>query len=298
MMIGHAPSPRPTEGKADRYIAASSPSSRALESMSSALLMLAAAMAAAQHVHTLHSPPPPARRVEALAAATGTGTGTGSGSATCAAAFELYLNTTCNQGNTLRTLHLTDSPACCAACSAEPKCLAWTWKNGTDDQGHAHPECRLEANPGTFSPGHDAPGSTCGVYRDTPPGPQCTVCMKLYPNQTVSTSGDSYLQLQTNTSDGCCARCTADSGRCISWRWTQLQYGLRGGGGGLGREIPEGLDDWHNCELFQGELQSFQNVSNGRPMLTGVMLGARHGYNPPPSPPLDKDGYLGCFVSI
>ena len=215
---------------------------------------------------------------------------------TCATSFELYANSDCGEGDKLATLHLADVPACCAACGQTPKCLAWTWKNNTDDQGKAHPQCTLQTNPGTFSPGSES-GSTCGIYRDTPPGSECTACMKIYPNKTVSTSGDSYLRLQVNTSDECCGRCTADAGRCISWQWSQLQsLELRQPNT---RSSSQDMDDWINCQLFQGDVMNWQNVSDGRPMMTGVMIGARTGYNPPPSPPpMDKDGYLGCFVDL
>ena len=117
--------------------------------------------------------------------------------------------------------------------------------------------------------------------------------MKIYENQTIDTSGQTYLQLQTNTSAECCARCTADSDRCMTWRWTQLQYAAPSALGGASR------DSWFNCELLDGDLRGFNNVSDGRPMMSGAMIGAPHASGPPPTPPpMAKDGYLGCFVDL
>ena len=95
-------------------------------------------------------------------------------------------------------------------------------------------------------------------------------CMKIYPNKTVSTSHDSYLRMQVNTSDECCGRCTADARRCIAWKWTQLQdLEVRKKDTG---SSSQDFDDWTNCELYQGDLQDWQNVSDGRPMMTGLNL--------------------------
>jgi hypothetical protein len=205
------------------------------------------------------------------------------GGQACAAGFELWRNTSCG-GTPLQTLHLPTPDECCAACGGTAKCLAWEFRNDTARSGMPM-ACLLLRNPGTL--GNDA-GTTCGVYRDTPPGAACLSCMALYPNQTIDTTGDTYLQLLTNTSDECCGRCTADADRCVTWRWTQLQYAAT-----------SFFDEWFNCELLDGDLSSVHNVSNGRPMLSGAMIGARHSGGPSPSPPpVAKDGYIGCFIDL
>eukprot|EP01050_Picozoa_sp_SAG11_P041711 SAG11_NODE_18834_length_480_cov_0.905512_1_plen_76_part_10 len=71
------------------------------------------------------------------------------------------------------------------------RCLAWEFRNDTSGLPMA---CVLLTNPGT--PSKDT-GSTCGVFHDTPPGAECLSCMRLLPNQTINTDGDSYLQLMT-----------------------------------------------------------------------------------------------------
>lgn len=92
--------------------------------------------------------------------------GGGGGWQTCAAQFELWANTSCGGGSgPLQTLHLPSPEECCAACGGTARCLAWEFRNNTASGMPI--ACLLLTNPGT--PGKEV-GTTCGVFRDTPPG--------------------------------------------------------------------------------------------------------------------------------
>ena len=97
------------------------------------------------------------------------------------------------------------SAECCASCEAEPGCHAFRWnaRQASDPAG----TCTLSDRPGSQGP---TPDYACGFQRDVPPGPECSVCMRLFPD-ILCTGNTPLKDTFTNTSAACCALCQVGS---------------------------------------------------------------------------------------
>ena len=195
--------------------------------------------------------------------------------------FEVYHNTSCNEGTRVAEASTPDPTACCAACDARAACRSWQWQ---PPDGTSAGQCHMNTNPGTH--GH-SDGVTCGVAKDVPPSATCLACMDVFFNTSID--GNAYDTFLTNTSDQCCAACASEAGRCVSWKWTQLALGAAA--------APAKDWGWTNCELSEGIVGQIKNETHG--VISGKMKGAPPPPSPPtPEPPVGPGGYIGCFIDL
>ena len=195
------------------------------------------------------------------------------------AGFDIYRNTSCDDGTRVAEASTADPATCCAACEARATCRSWQWQPPED--GASDGQCHMNTNPGT--PGRTE-GVTCGIAKDVPPSMTCLACMDVFFNTSID--GDAYRTFLTNTSDECCAACASAAGGCVSWKWTQLASSAPTKDGG-----------WTNCELSSGAVGPIKNETRG--VISGKMKGAPPPPSPPaPDPPLGPGGYMGCFVDL